>query len=87
MPGGSLIDGRHLASGSGLPALASIHFLLLKLPVQFLVASLQMGLCSPRGSSTGDPAACRGWGLEQRPACRKRSLALAFNPLVGLFSC
>lgn len=33
VPGGSLVDGRHLASGSGLAALAPFHFLPLKLPV------------------------------------------------------
>lgn len=86
VPRDSLIDERHLASGSGLAALASFHFLPLKLLVQFLAASLQMGPCPSHGSSAGDPAACRGWGSEQTPVYRKWSLALALNPFVRFFS-
>lgn len=85
VPGAASLTGRRLASGSGLTALASFHFLPLKLLVQFLAASLQMGPCPPCWSSAGDPAACRGWGSEQRPVYRKRSLALALNPLMGFF--
>ena len=85
VPGGSLVDGRHLASGSGLAALAAFHFSPLKLPVRFLAASLQTGPCPPRRSTAGDPAVCRGGGSEQGPAYGEQSLALALNPLVGFF--